>query len=365
MTSTATLGVPEAPFEPPFWTAELPGTGGNIGPEPEDFRVDEKPAYLPSGQGEHRYVRIRKQRLTTPDAVRAIARAADVDARDIGYAGLKDKHAITTQWLSLPMKSVAPEHWQLPDQLSVLEVSAHGNKLRTGHLAGNRFSLALVGTDGEAYARADALVQLIRARGVPNYFGAQRFGRGGENWNRALAWSSQGGKARLSSFLLKLYPSVVQSEVFNRYLALRVAHGTAALFAGEIVRLNGSGASFLVEDPEREQLRLRNREVHLTGPIFGPKMRPAAGVPLELEQRAKTDAGVDDRVESTLARFAPGTRRDLLAFPENLVVTEEGPGRLRLDFELAAGSYATVLAREFTRTAWLDSDTAVRDDAAP
>ena len=127
------------PFDPPFCTSALPAVGGAIGPEPEHFRVDEIPAYAASGEGEHCYVRIEKRLLTTPEAVKLIAEVAGVDARDIGYAGLKDKHAVTTQWLSLPKKSVPAEQWKLPDRLRVLESSFHANKLRTGHLTGNRF----------------------------------------------------------------------------------------------------------------------------------------------------------------------------------------------------------------------------------
>lgn len=350
-----------AVFTPPFTTVSLPGSGGAIGPDPEDFRVDEQPAYQPSGQGEHCYVRIQKRGLTTPEAVRRIAEAAEVDIREIGYAGLKDKHAVTTQWLSLPVKSAPPEQWKLPEQLSVLDVSRHTNKLRTGHLVGNHFSIALVGLREGARPLAEAIALAIQQRGLPNYFGMQRFGFAGENFPKALTWLREGGRKRLSPFLLKLYPSVVQSEVFNRYLSLRANEGMETLLPGDVVRLSGSGASFVVEDAERENPRLESRDVHLTGPMLGPKMRSAAGRPLELELLAKSAVGIDERIETTLGRFAPGARRDLLVFPEALAIAEDGPGRLRLDFGLPAGSYATLLIREFTRSAWLGSDTRIEE----
>lgn len=294
--------------------------------------------------------------MTTPDAVRSIADAASVDPRDVGYAGLKDKHAVTTQWLSLPIRAIPPERWQLPEQIEVLEVSAHANKLRTGHLRGNHFSIALLGVGHDAGARALKLASFLRTHGMFNSFGAQRFGRDGNNLSLALAWLQGDAKKRLTRFLLKLYPSVVQSEVFNRYLGLRRAEGLTRLLPGEWVRLNGSGATFLVEDAERELPRLESREIHLTGPMLGPKMRTSGQRPRELEERAKLEAGVDQRIEATLARLAPGTRRDLLVFPEGLELVEQVPDRIRLEFDLPAGSYATVLAREFTRSPWLQAD---------
>src|SRR5262245_35069566 len=119
---------PLVPHVPPFFCADLPAAGGRIGPLLEDFVVDEIPAYAPSGAGDHWYVRVRKRGLTTRDAVLVLARASNVPERDIGYAGMKDKHGVTTQWLSLPGKAPAPETWQLPSELEVLEASRHTNK---------------------------------------------------------------------------------------------------------------------------------------------------------------------------------------------------------------------------------------------
>ncbi len=334
--------------EPPHVTRHLPGVDGAIGPEPQDFRVDEVPAYLPNGEGEHLYVRLEKQRLSTPDLVRRVAEAAGVDGRDVGYAGLKDKHAVTTQWLSLPARAQNPEAWQLPEGVRLIEHSRHANKLRTGHLSGNRFRIALVGVCDDALSRAKVLQEYLSQHGFSNYFGAQRFGF--DNLQKALAWLEGGGRARLSPFLLKLYPSVVQSEIFNRYLTLRREVGLDQLFAGEVVRLEGSSASFVVEDLEREKPRLAARDIHLTGPMLGPKMRAASGAVLELEERARKDLGVTDAMLSVIGKFAPGTRRDLVVVPSELTVEAEGPSRLVLSFGLPAGSYATVLVRELTRS---------------
>jgi tRNA pseudouridine13 synthase len=337
--------------ELPFATADLPGVGGQIGPEPEDFRVDELPAYLPSGSGDHVYVRVRKRELTTQSAVALLARAAVVKERDIGHAGLKDKHAVTTQWFSLPKTPLAPERWSLPVGLELLEVSQHVNKLRTGHLRGNRFTLALTGVDNAALVRARAILDRLAQSGLYNYFGQQRFGVRGDNLQRALGWLR--GQERVARhqvrFLSKLYPSVIQSEVFNRYVVLRIAHGLQQPLPGEVVRLEGSGSMFVVEDPEREASRLVARDIHLTGPITGPKMKKAERSARELEDRAIRETGLEPADIDALGRHAAGTRRDLLVFPGQTEVTWEGD-RLVISFELPAGSYATVLVREVTRS---------------
>jgi tRNA pseudouridine13 synthase len=340
----------ETPHVPPFFSAALPAAGGRIGPSLEDFVVDEIPAYLPSGGGDHWYVRIRKRGLTTRDAVLALARAAGVQERDIGYAGMKDKQGVTTQWLSLPGKAPAPEAWQLPPELALLEASRHTNKLRTGHLRGNRFRIGLIDTlpDGEVLARAIALH--LAAHGHVNQFGAQRFGRDGQNLALGREWLS--GASRLprgrERFLSKLYASALQSEVFNRYATRRVALGLDRVIAGEVVRLAGSGASFVVETPEREEERLRARDIVLTGPLPGPKMRAAAAEAAALERELCAEVGLDERALAELARHAPGTRRDLLVHPEHVEVTSDAE-RVWLGFELPAGSYATQVVREITR----------------
>ena len=180
----------------------------------------------------------------------------------------------------------------------------------------------------------------------------QRFGRGGENLERALSWleagaASAGPRAR---FLRKLYPSVIQAEIFNRYLNLRLELGTRRLLDGEVVRLDGSNSLFVVTDPEREQERLLARDIHPTGPMIGPKMKSAERGALELERRAALEqfeltAAASERLD----RLAPGTRRDLIVWPDGLEIhAAEGAG-LVLEFSLPSGSYATQLIREFTR----------------
>lgn len=338
--------------EPGFCTADLPGAGGAIGREPEHFRVEEVLDWPLTGTGEHLWVRVQKRLLNTQDAIEIIARAAGVRGRDIGSAGMKDKHAITSQWLSLPGNASAPETWQLPEGLVVLEATRHQKKLRTGQLAGNRFTIRLVSVPDGGAERASAIVAQIRERGLPNHFGAQRFGIGGANLGRAISWLESGarGDRKRGRFYTKLYPSVIQSEIFNRYLELRGAEGLGRLIAGEVVRLDGTGSVFVVEDPAREQPRLDQHDIHLTGPMPGPKMRRPSGHALELEERAAREAGIDAGLLEKLGRFVDGARRDLVVFPSDLSVSAPAPGELELSFFLPAGSYATELCRELTRT---------------
>lgn len=344
------------PHAPPVAFPELPPVGGHVGPEPEDFRVDEVPLYPHSGKGEHQYLHVEKRLLTTPELVRRLARACGVQERDIGYAGLKDKHAVTSQWLSLLTKMPISSELALGDGARVLEVTRHDNKLRTGHLLGNRFAITLLGVHADAEARAQAIVERLREGGLPNYFGAQRFGHGGRNLGDGLRFLARGGRSR-NRFEQKLLPSVVQSELFNRYLTARLALGRQQLISGEVVRLEGTGAMFRIEDVAREQPRLDARDLHLTGPMIGPKLRPAAEAALELEQRLTRELGLDEPALGTLGRLAPGTRRDLFA-PLGDLSVETVVGRaqpaLRLAFTLPAGGYATEVIRQLTHAPFFE-----------
>jgi tRNA pseudouridine13 synthase len=346
---------PRALFEPPLLTGDLPAVGGSVGPEPEDFVVDEIPSVVPSGQGEHLYVRVRKRLWTTPDMLHAVARAARVRERDLGSAGMKDKHAVTSQWLSLPPGARPPDEWELPEGLEVLESRPGERKLRTGQQLGNRFRIRLVGV--EDASAATAIIARLRERGLPNYFGAQRFGRGGNNVAEAIAWLARGAPAegRRARFYRKLYPSVVQAGIFNRYLALRSELGLDHLLEGEVVRLDGSRSVFVVEDPHAELPRLVSGDIHLTGPITGPRMKQPEGTPRELEAQATSALGVGSAELGLMGRLADGTRRDLLAKLEGLALESRDDGSLVLDFSLPSGSYATGVIRELTHAPFLEA----------
>jgi tRNA pseudouridine13 synthase len=334
--------------EPPR-AISVPPIGGALGPDLDDFVVDEVPAFSPSGGGAHLWVQLEKRGWTTPDAIRAIARAAGVPEREVGSAGMKDKHAVTRQWLSLP-SATDPGAWQLPEGLMLIAQTRHDKKLRTGQQKGNHFRIRLVGIEPESLERAQEICAELLTRGLPNYFGAQRFGRGGDNVPRAFEWLARGApmQGKRARFYSKLYASVIQSEVFNRYLTLRSELGLDRLLAGEVVRLEGSASLFVVEDPARELPRLSAGDIHLSGPLPGPKTRAAERDALALERRILDELALDEALLATLARHAPGTRRDLVVIPAELSCRPLENRRLELEFFLPSGSYATELVRQLT-----------------
>jgi tRNA pseudouridine13 synthase len=334
----------------PLVTAPLPGSGGRLRAAPEDFQVDEVPAYLPSGAGPHLYLRIEKRGRTTPDALRHLARLLGVPERDAGYAGLKDRDAVTTQWLSFPVaRDPDPASLAAPG-LTVLEVSRHANKLRAGHVRANRFAVVVRGGD---LGRARACASALAARGFPNFFGPQRFGAGGRNAavGRALLLgerTAETGRASRDRFLRRLCLSAYQAQLFNRWLAERIGDGLfAAALAGDVLKKLDTGGLFTCEDPAVDGPRVVRFEISPAGPMFGHKLRPAAGESLAREERLLAAEGI------RLADFArgggetEGTRRPArLPVDASLEPVEDG---YRARFELPKGGYATVVMRELVK----------------
>ncbi len=346
----------------PLVTADLPGSGGALRSTPEDFRVDEIPAYLPSGSGPHLYLQVEKRGRTTRDALRALARALNVPERDAGYAGLKDKDAVTTQWLSFPvardpdpavLASVAGQG------LTVKSVSRHANKLRPGHVRANRFEVVVRGGD---LARAAPCAAALSARGLPGYFGPQRFGADGQNaaTGRALLRGERTPEALRAGrdrFLRRLCISAFQSELFNRWLAERIQDGLfATALAGDVLKKLDSGGLFTCEDPAVDGPRVARFEVSPAGPMFGHKLKPAAGEAQAREERILAAAGVGPADLARGGGEAEGTRRAArLPVAVALEATEDG---YRARFELPRGCYATVVMRELMK-----ADAALPEDA--
>lgn len=331
----------------PYATPELPGVEAAVKTRPEDFRVDELPLYAPRGEGEHLFVQVEKEGKDTLFVARALARALGVPPRDVGIAGLKDRHAITTQWMSFP--SVAPEKAEglEGEGFRVLAAVRHGNKLRTGHLRGNRFTIRLRGAgDLEAVAR---IARALEERGLPNYFGEQRFGRTGENLALGIQILRGAPEARAvrDRRLRKLLVSAVQSEVFNRILARRLRAGNwDRPLPGDVLQRLESGGLFVCEDPALDGPRVASFECSITGPLPGPKMRPRpTGEPAAWEEEVLQEIGVS--TEDFSQRDTPGTRRPL-RLPVRIEV-EEDPDGVILRFELPSGAYATSLLREITK----------------
>jgi tRNA pseudouridine13 synthase len=335
----------------PFVTAGLPGSGGTLKASPEDFRVDELPAYLPSGSGPHLYLLVEKRGRTTRDVLRDLAGKLGVPERDAGYAGLKDRAAVTTQWLSFPAAR-DPDAASLGGEgLRVLEVSRHANKLRTGHVRGNRFALRIRGGDLE---RARRCAAALGERGLANFFGAQRFGVDGRNAEvgRALLRGErtpEAGRAARDRFLRRLSISACQSALFNRWLAERLADGLFATpLVGDVLKKLPAGGSFVCEDPGADLPRVASFEVSPAGPMFGHRLRPTTtGEPRSREERILRDEGM------TLADFARGGdeaegtyRAARLPIALQLEPADDG---YRAAFELPRGSYATVVMRELMK----------------
>jgi len=310
---------------------------------PEDFRVDEQPLYPAAGAGGHTFVRVEKRLRTTEAVARDLARAAGARPQDVGYAGRKDRVAVATQWLSVPdLDPEAALALELPGA-RVLEAVRHPHKLRTGHLSGNRFEIRVRGVDAAERARAEARCAEIAARGMPNRFGDQRFGRAGDNAERArrlCAGEIVVRDRRDARFLVSAW----QSEVFNAVLAARPLP-LDELEAGDLAMRHDSGGVFLVADPARESERARAFEISPTGPVFGPRMTWPEGAVAVRERAVMADHGLDPDALRLPGVRARGARRALRVRPDRLALAAEGEDVL-IRFELSAGSYATVLVEE-------------------
>lgn len=335
--------------ELPYATAKSLSARGKIRTVPEDFRVQELPAYPPSGQGEHVFVHFEKTRLTTQQAVERIGSALGVDVRAAGVAGQKDKLAVTTQWASFTGTTPeAARALELPG-IRVLEASRHGNKLRTGHLRGNRFELRLRGTT-RADVISELLAQLSRI-GVPNYYGEQRFGIDERNVERALRFVRGELAPPRDRFQRKLLFSALQSSLFNAWLAERIERG---LFErpvlGDILRKEDTGGLFVNDDQAAAERRMQAWEVSPTGPMFGAEMREPSGEALAHEQAVLAAAGLDLATFARHVKLGAGTRRSARVRPGAWSACAEEDAVL-LAFELPAGAYATAVLREITKDA--------------
>jgi tRNA pseudouridine13 synthase len=311
---------------------------------PEDFRVEELPLYPPSGEGGHTFVRLEKRLRTTEEVANDLARAAKVQPRDIGYAGRKDRVAVAEQTFSVPGLDPVQALELTLTGVRVLDAVPHGHKLRTGQLRGNRFEIAIREIDEHERAAVRSRLEELCCTGMPNRFGAQRFGRDGRNVG--IGARILRGKARITDRRKARFAiSALQSAVFNEVLASRPIP-LSRLEVGDVAMLHESGGQFVVEDVAVEQLRADAFEISPTGPIFGTRVIEPAAAVAEREARALAQHGV------LLSEIKPprgirlrGARRSLRVRPIEAATREFDDG-LWLDFALPPGSYATVLMRE-------------------
>ncbi|MGD0462059.1 MAG: tRNA pseudouridine(13) synthase TruD [Tepidisphaeraceae bacterium] len=357
----------------PDFTSEFPGIGGSIKQRPEDFFVQEIPLYEPSGQGEHVYCEIEKIGMTTFDAIDQLARALNVHPRDIGYAGMKDANAITSQIFSIAgTTESAVMNLHLP-RMTVKWAMRHGNKLRLGHLRGNRFAVKIRDVTPTDVVKLTPLVRRIQDRGLPNYFGEQRFGRRGNNHLLGAAllrgddaavlklllgspdpalddphqqrarqtfdrgdlpasmkqWPRSSGMERrilarliktqnptaavraIDERLRRLWISSLQSDCFNAVVARRI-QTLDKLLSGDLAEKHDSGGVFRVLDVAAEQPRCDAFEISPTGPLIGYRMTAPESDALQIEQEVFAARGIrpaDFRVAGRLK--VKGARRSL------------------------------------------------------
>ncbi len=317
---------------------------------PEDFHVDEILNFAFDGEGEHLLVHVRKRYQNTADVAQKLARHAGVKVRDIGYAGLKDRNAVTTQWFSVWLPGKPDPDWSAfeNEDLKILSSQRHRRKLQRGALQGNRFVIVLRDIECEGIADQQTLEQqlvVIQKQGVPNYFGEQRFGRGGKNLNEAVAMFS--GRRVKARHLRSLYLSSARSLLFNEVLAARITAGNwLQALPGEVLMLAGSRSFFVADELDEEiAQRLASGDVLPSGPLWGRG-----------ELASQQDAGALE--QNTLAEQAvycagletAGLKQERRAL--RLAVSgfqwqwlSEGKN-LQLCFELPSGCYATSVLRE-------------------
>src|SRR5262245_20059436 len=306
-------------LSPPLVTADLPGVGGRIKTDVEDFEVEELPAYEPSGAGEFLYLWIEKRDMGAEYFARQVAKRLDIPVAEVGSAGLKDRRAVTRQWVSVPA-AVEDRLANLEgDGIRVLQTGRHTNKLRPGHLHGNHFRILIRDVASEAANALPSLIERLRAHGLPNYYGTQRFGRDAETLTLGMALLRGEKTRRTSPFLRKLALSAAQSALFNQYLAARFTDGLRRrVLRGDVMAKVPFGGMFVAEDVAREQDRFDAREIVSAGPIFGRKMFAAAADAAVREELVLHAFGLTAASFSGFSKLLQGTRRHNLVYVTDL-----------------------------------------------
>jgi tRNA pseudouridine13 synthase len=316
----------------------------------EDFQVDEVLDIPLSGEGEHLWLWVEKRNLNTEEAARRIARASGVPIRNISYAGLKDRQALTRQWFSLhlPGKADPVLDKAEDDSLKILRRVRHQRKLQRGAHSANGFRLRLTQLDGD-HAELDVRLQRMQAAGVPNYFGLQRFGYEGGNLHGAREYAARQALPEQRNLRSRLL-SAGRSYLFNRVLAERVADGSwNQAQIGDLLAFTDSRSFFPAGEAECEDPRLAILDLHPTGPLWGIGDSPTTGAPAEREQHLALQ---EPALAAWLGSAGMKHERRILRLPiGGLTWHYPGPDILQLEFVLPTGCFATAVVRELVSLA--------------
>jgi tRNA pseudouridine13 synthase len=333
-------------IEIPEWPCVYggPADRGKIRTVPEDFIVDEHLSFEPAGAGEHVFLRIEKKDENTDYVARQLARFANVRQRDVSYAGLKDRHAVTTQWFSIWLPGKEDPDWTQfeSDNVKVLEAVRHAKKLKRGVLSGNSFKIVVREWQGgreQILARLEA----IKAGGIANYFGPQRFGHEGRNVSKALALF-QGMKVKREQ--RSIYLSAARSYLFNQILACRVTQQTwNQAVVGDTYMFDQSHSCFKSDQPDQDIIRrLQAKDIHPTGALWG-KGEPGVSADARAIEQAIANK-YEDLAQGLVNADVESDRRALRVNVRNLQWQFINDQALALSFTLPAGSYATAVLRE-------------------
>ncbi len=335
-----------------------PDVCGKVKQLPEHFIVTELMDVEPSGEGEHYWLDITKTRLNTDAVAKSLARFSGVANRDVGYSGMKDFHAVTRQWFSVWKPKGAELDWAsyANDGVVVNQVVKHSRKIKRGTHKANHFRIRVVDIAAQANIsdQLNSKLERIELSGVPNYFGAQRFGRGANNLPKALDMFS--GKRRIKDRNLRgILLSSARSWLFNSVISARIKAGTwLSLYVGEPANLNGSNSVFVVVDVTAENQRVKNLDIHPTAPLWGELNAQDNSAKLMSPELAELEATAMDAyqnlkqgLESARVEYQ---RRALRLVPRALQWEYDG-GDLCLSFELQRGQFATSVLRELVSEA--------------
>ncbi len=319
------------------------GFKGLIKQSSSDFQVDEVLGFEPEGSGEHVFLFIKKVGMTTDEVIRVLAKKLSLKPRDIGYSGLKDKTAVTRQWLSVPWPIVKDFPELKEDGFDIERAVRHTRKLKRGTHKKNHFTINVTALNFDEDAWLERLT-CITLQGVPNYFAAQRFGFDGANVEKARDYFKR--PYRLSKYKKGLYLSSVRSYLFNHYLSLRVKEGNwCTAIEGDSFNLEGSHSLFtpdaLMEDIPR---RIEQLDIHPVGFMSGKK--PSYLTAKALDYEASVRECYPDLVAGLIQENAETDHRPLRIVPENVTWEKDSPSSYRLSFTLNKGSYATAILLE-------------------